>query len=156
MNTAGDQAGRPKVVLDTHVVLDCLLFADRHAAPLWRAITSGAWQWVATAPMREELEYVLRRGLLRHRVPDHEPLLQIFDSTAVQLPASAESEMSTLRCKDASDQKFIDLALRETARALVSRDREVLKLARRASQYGLQIVKPEGWSALDIQATLRC
>jgi predicted nucleic acid-binding protein len=50
-----------------------------------------------------------------------------------------------LRCTDADDQKFIDLACAAPARWLVSRDRAVLKLRRRAATDGLVIVTPDGW-----------
>ena len=48
-----------------------------------------------------------------------------------------------MRCTDPDDQKFIDLALGHRARWLVTRDRAVLKLARRARTLGLNIVTPE-------------
>jgi len=49
---------------------------------------------------------------------------------------------SPLACTDLSDQKFLDLA--HTARAdwLVTKDKALLKLARRARALGLQIVEP--------------
>ncbi|MBX3622048.1 MAG: PIN domain-containing protein [Rhizobacter sp.] len=50
-----------------------------------------------------------------------------------------------LRCTDPDDQKFIDLAV-ANARWLVSRDRAVLKLARRAALFGLQVVSPDRWT----------
>ena len=53
------------------------------------------------------------------------------------------------RCTDADDQKFIDLAIEHRARWLVSRDRAVLKLARRAAPLGLGIVTPARWHALN-------
>ena len=52
-----------------------------------------------------------------------------------------------MRCTDGDDQKFIDLALGHGARWLLSRDRAVLKLARRARPLGLSVLTPETWSA---------
>jgi len=51
-----------------------------------------------------------------------------------------------LRCSDGDDQKFIDLAVASGAIWLISRDRAVLRLARRASAFGLAIVTPERWA----------
>ena len=51
----------------------------------------------------------------------------------------------TLRCSDIDDQKFIDLAVAARAVALLSADRAVLRLARRASAWGLAITTVERW-----------
>ncbi|MBN8487205.1 MAG: PIN domain-containing protein, partial [Burkholderiales bacterium] len=60
--------------------------------------------------------------------------------------APAHSPQPVLRCTDPDDQKFIDFALACGARWLVSRDKAVLKLRRRAlALHGLQIVHPADW-----------
>ncbi|MFT7776961.1 putative toxin-antitoxin system toxin component, PIN family [Roseateles sp.] len=51
-----------------------------------------------------------------------------------------------LVCRDPDDQKFIDLALAARARWLISRDKAVLALAKRARLRGLAILTPERWS----------
>jgi predicted nucleic acid-binding protein len=53
----------------------------------------------------------------------------------------------TLRCTDVDDQKFIDLAIATSARWLVTRDRALLKRARRAAPLGLSIATPVQWRA---------
>lgn len=50
-----------------------------------------------------------------------------------------------LRCSDADDQIFVDLALAQGARWLITHDRALLKLARRAGGRGLAIVTPTCW-----------
>jgi predicted nucleic acid-binding protein len=52
-----------------------------------------------------------------------------------------------LHCRDPDDQMFLDLALAAGARWLVSRDRALLHLRRRAQSHGLAIVTPEQWQA---------
>ena len=54
-------------------------------------------------------------------------------------------QVQRLRCTDADDQMFIDLAVSHRARWLLSRDRAVLKLARRAAKQGVLIMPPEAW-----------
>jgi len=73
-----------------------------------------------------------------------EQALTSFDaqSTAVDVAPVCER----LRCSDSDDQKFIDLAVASGAAWLISRDRAVLRLARRASAFGLAIVTPERWA----------
>jgi predicted nucleic acid-binding protein len=47
-----------------------------------------------------------------------------------------------LRCRDADDQVFIDLALVHRARWLLTRDKALLALARRARPLGTEILRP--------------
>jgi predicted nucleic acid-binding protein len=51
------------------------------------------------------------------------------------------------RCTDPDDQKFISLGLYTGARALLSRDRAVLRCARGARALGLEILTPSAWAA---------
>ena len=51
-------------------------------------------------------------------------------------------------CRDPLDQKFLDLAVSTQAGWLITRDRDLLKLARKTRRQGLFIVTPERWSLL--------
>src|SRR5438105_3029821 len=121
------------VVIDTNVVLDWLVFRNPGCEPLVQALLGGRLQWLATAAMREELAHVLARGVGAAWNPDPGNLWATWDRHAVEVPAvAAGGALSRLRCTDSDDQKFIDLALGHPARWLLSRDRAVLKLARRS------------------------
>lgn len=132
----------PAVVLDTNVVLDWLLFGDSLVGPVAAAVTGGRVDWLATAAMRDELAHVLGRGLAASRGADAARLLGLWDRHA-RMRAAAPAHH--LACSDPDDQKFLDLALATRARWLVSRDRALLKLGRRAAVLGLAIVTPERW-----------
>lgn len=134
----------PAIVLDTNVVLDWMLFADPSATTLVSALHQRRVRWLASASMRDELAHVLGRGLARARMADPDALLALWDACAERQPEPCAGHR--LRCTDPDDQKFIDLALSSGARWLVSRDRAVLKLARRAGALGLTIVAPRHWS----------
>ena len=121
----------PQIVLDTNVVLDWLLFGEPAVAELTQAISAGRLRWVATAAMREELAHVLTRGLAAARGAEASALLAAWDRHAALQPEPPSDRL--LRVTDPDDQKFVDLALHVRARWLVSRDRAVLKLARRAA-----------------------
>ena len=50
-------------------------------------------------------------------------------------------------CRDPDDQKFLELAQASGAQWLISKDRDLLKLARRTRKAGwFLILKPEQWS----------
>jgi uncharacterized protein len=132
----------PCVVLDTNVVLDWLLFADPAVAALSAAVAEGRLRWIASPPMREELAHVLGGGLAAARGADTLALLRAWDRHVTPAPRAGTHP---LRCRDADDQMFVELALASRARWLISRDRAVLALRRRAADFGLQIQQPADW-----------
>jgi putative PIN family toxin of toxin-antitoxin system len=140
------RADRPAVVLDTNVSLDWLVFRDARVAPLAAAIEGGHVPWLACASMREELAHMLAHRTLAAWAPDRERALAIFDSMA-QLQRAPPPRR--LLCSDPDDQVFIDLALAGRARWLVTHDRALLKLARRARTLGLIVLTPSAWRATD-------
>lgn len=134
------------VVLDTNVVLDWLVFSNPHCAPLIQAIEKRHLRWLVTEPMRDELAHVLGRGVVDAWSPDKKRLWESWHLLSEMVPPSiALGEANRLRCTDPDDQKFVDLAL-SSAQWLISRDRAVLKLARRAERLGLRVTTPERWS----------
>ena len=136
-------------MLDTNVVLDWLVFRNPVCAPLAQGLADGHLLWLATPEMRNELSHVLARGVAAAWGPDHGAVWSAWERHAMEVPAVvASGAMSRLRCTDTDDQKFIDLALSHPARWLLSRDRAVLKLARRSRAFGLDIVTPDAWAAL--------
>ncbi|WP_312307245.1 putative toxin-antitoxin system toxin component, PIN family [Pulveribacter sp.] len=135
-------AGAPAraVVVDTNVALDLLVFADARVAPLRQALQDGRLHWIATAPMRDELEHVLAYPHLAARVAhcglQPAQVLAAFDAQAEQ---QAVAPRAACVCKDADDQKFIDLAAAHAA-VLLSKDKAVLALRRRLlAQHGAQV-----------------
>ena len=141
---------RPIVVLDTNVVLDLLLFRDPECAALQATMSAAGVRWVATGAMRDELAHVLARGSLDAWNPDRAALWAQWDRLCVELPVPERGGPDgRLRCNDPDDQKFIDLALACGARWLVSRDRAVLKLARRLRERGVEAVTPGAWARLN-------
>ena len=134
----------PLIVLDTNAVLDWLLFGDPGMQGLTSAIEQGRLRWIATAAMRGEFEHVLGRGLAAAHGADPARFDLTWDQHCAVYPPAPPAP-APLRCTDNDDQKFIDLALAAGARWLVSRDRAVLKLRRRAGALGLSIVASSQW-----------
>ncbi|MCY4757245.1 PIN domain-containing protein [Pelomonas aquatica] len=138
----------PAIVIDTQVVMDWLVFRDARVAALTAAVTSGALRWLVAPAMRDEIRHVLGRGVAASYTPDLAFIEAQLDAHAVAVDAIAQQPLAgRLVCRDPDDQKFIDLALSGGARWLVSRDKAVLALARRALPRGLLIVKPENFRA---------
>lgn len=129
--TAGaDEAVRP-VVVDTNVALDLLIFSDPRTAPLRQLLAEGRLAWIATQVMRDELERVLAYTHIVERMNFYrvsaEQVLAAFD---VQARLVDIAPKVAYVCKDADDQKFIDLAAAHGA-ILLSKDKAVLCMRKR-------------------------
>jgi putative PIN family toxin of toxin-antitoxin system len=136
----------PVVVLDTNVVLDWLLFNDPTCHALALQIKTGQIAWHTTALMRTELLSVLPRPQFLDWKPNCEYILSAFNRWSIVLPADLHAPGAAApRCRDADDQKFIDLAYARSARWLFSRDRALLDLAKPARARGLEILTPTHW-----------
>lgn len=134
----------PAIVVDTQVVMDWLVFNDPRVQALAAALGSGALRWLVAPAMRDEIRHVLGRGVAASYSPDLALIEARFDAHSE--PVEAAEPSPRLVCRDPDDQKFIDLALARGARWLVSRDKALLTLAKRAKPRGLLILKPELWA----------
>lgn len=141
----------PRIVLDTNVWLDLLLFDDPRAAPLRQALANGEIVAVGNRECRDEWLRVLRYPALglddarRSALTEaYDALLQPFDESAFAAETPADTALP--RCSDPDDQKFLQLAHDAGARWLISRDNHLLSLARRCRREGLfEILTPEQW-----------
>ena len=135
------QTAAAPVVLDTNIALDLLVFADLAVQPLDQALKAGRLQWLATEATREEWRRVLDYPQILRRAPAGSPqraaAFDAFDAMTRLVPTAAKAPFT---CKDADDQKFIDLAVAHRA-ALVSKDAAVLCMARRLSRLGVCVCR---------------
>ena len=127
--------------------MDWLVFNDPRVQALTTAVTSGRLCWLVAPAMRDEIRHVLGRGVAASYAPDLAFIEAQFDAHAHLVDTIDPQPLAgRLVCRDPDDQKFIDLALAAGARWLISRDKAVLALAKRARPRGLAIVTPERWS----------
>ena len=132
-------SAKARRVLDTNIVLDLWVFDEPQALALKSSLETGTTQWIATAAMREELARVLAYPQIAKRLTARalplDAVLAQFDRH-VQLHPDAPKASCT--CKDADDQKFIDLAVQHGA-ALHSKDAQVLCMKKRLARCGVQL-----------------
>ncbi len=118
-------------MIDTNIVLDLLVFNDPATQPLKQALASNKIQWLSTQAMRDELERVLNYPKIMARLAvtelDAEKVLKQFDAQTALVEVAAKASVT---CRDADDQKFIDLAVLHKA-MLLSKDRAVLNMKKR-------------------------
>jgi predicted nucleic acid-binding protein len=133
-------------VLDTNVVLDWLVFRHPACSRFPTDLSRGRLRWLASTAMRDELAHVLGRGVGRACNPDTDLIWSTWERWATLVaPRPLTGAATRMRCTDPDDQKFIDLALGHGARWLISRDRAVLKIAKRSRPLGLEVLTPEAW-----------
>jgi putative PIN family toxin of toxin-antitoxin system len=137
-----------RVVLDTNVCLDLFVFRDPRWAALDAALRDGAIEAVTRKDCRMEWLAVLQYEHLPLDEASRTKAASEFDamircaeesappSTGVRLPL----------CSDKDDQKFLETALAEQAGVLITKDKALLKLARKTARAGLfRIVPPQDW-----------
>jgi len=135
-------------VIDTNVLLDWLLFEDPAIGPLASAVAVGRTRWIATTAMLEEFASVLARPLAERWESSRKRALTLaIDVLCEHWSDPVAPAPSGLLCRDPADQKFIDLAIACGTCTLITRDRALLDLRRRAHAQGVSIMSPAEWSA---------
>lgn len=149
------------VVLDSNVWIDILVFDDPHTRPILAGLERGTLCALIDARCLNELSRVLDYPQFVHRGIDKSAALATLARLAQQIvpPAVAPDAKPLPQCKDRDDQKFLELAHASGAAWLVSKDRAVLKLAKRvARDFGFRIAEPAAFVtacalAADVAAT---
>jgi uncharacterized protein len=133
-------------VLDTHIWLDWLVFEDAGIARLREAVRTKRAEIYIDAVCEAELARVLARGFAKRTLDAKAQEACIADMRRIarRIDAQAPEEERTRLplCRDADDQKFMEAALAARADALVTKDRELLRLARHRSRVPFRIVTP--------------
>jgi putative PIN family toxin of toxin-antitoxin system len=127
------------LVIDTNVVLDLFVYEDPATVSLRAALEASSWNWLACAPMREELRRVLdyphiARRLAARSLPASD-VMAAFDRRARLHDVAPKAPVT---CTDADDQKFIDLAVAHRA-VLLSKDKAVLTMRKRLAALGVAV-----------------
>lgn len=138
-----------RLVLDTNVSLDLVVFHDGRWAVLLDLLARGACEALMDEACRDEFARVLGYPQFELAPDRRVRVLQAFDALH-RMPDSRECREGPLdglpQCCDADDQKFIELAFRARADVLLSKDKALLKLARRNRRAGLfEILSPQSW-----------
>ncbi len=131
----------PLLILDTNIVLDVFVFNDAAAQPIRDGLAARSLDWIATTPMRSELERVLGYPQIVPRLAFYAlsaaDVLAQFDAHARLVPVPAKASVT---CSDADDQMFIDLAVAHRC-TLLSKDKAVTSMAKRLQAFNVRTQK---------------
>jgi uncharacterized protein len=148
-----------KLVLDTNVVLDWLIFDDPSIHPLRDGIHEGRVVVVTHARAIDELRRVLSYRHFELDLPRQTRALERYQAHTSRLPVEEHTSIGRMelpagfpRCRDPDDDHFLALAYHAKAHALVSKDKKVLKCRRRSTAFGFTILSvPHLVAALEAQ-----
>jgi putative PIN family toxin of toxin-antitoxin system len=139
-----------RLVLDTQVWLDLLVFMDARCGPLANALAQGQALAIVRPDTVEEWERVLHYPALKldaARIASTR--VRYFDLASLHQDQPAAETAALPRCRDPDDQKFLQLAAHAGAHALVSRDRALLELNGKLKRAGLfSVIEPTRIGAL--------
>ncbi|MFC0352117.1 putative toxin-antitoxin system toxin component, PIN family [Undibacterium danionis] len=136
-----------KIVLDTNVCLDLFVFRD----PRWQSINEGlndrTLQAITRADCRDEWLAVLHYPHLPVTEDTRAAIVTTFDEHIV-IEEWPQKNIKLPVCSDKDDQKFLEIARDADAKILVTKDKALLKLARKTQQLNLFIIEtPEKFCA---------
>jgi putative PIN family toxin of toxin-antitoxin system len=138
-----------RLVLDTNIWLDWLVFRDSCVLFLQNEVSEGRARIFIDAACEAELERVLAYPLGRHSIGAAAQAACLAEARRIARrvdTAAPKAERRQLpRCRDPDDQKLLELALASCAQYLVTRDHALLELARRVQPF--RIVTPAKFPA---------
>ena len=135
-----------RIVIDTNVCLDLFVFKDPRWAGLLAALESGAVEAITRSDCRDEYNIVLHYKHLPLD-DDSRPLAAARFDELIKVVAPPESGIRLPVCTDKDDQKFLEVARDANAAILITKDKALLKLARRLAKAGMfKVMVPEAWS----------
>ncbi len=140
----------PRVVLDSNVWIDILVFDDNATRPIHAALERGDLHAVIDSRCLAELAHVLDYPQFVARAVDKAAALAAVArlATLAQPQAVPVDGAALPKCKDRDDQKFLELAHAVRADWLVSKDRALLKLNKRTTRdFGFRIAEPAPFSS---------
>jgi uncharacterized protein len=137
-----------RLVLDSNVWLDWLVFNDPGLASVQAMVAAGLAEIIIDADCDAELVRVLAYPLQKWTLDAEAQAacIERFRSIARRVSTPASGGLPI--CRDPDDQKFLALAAGGEACCLITKDRALLKLAKRRHGLQFHIVTPADFSAI--------
>jgi len=135
-----------RLVLDTNIWLDWLVFCNPAVMPLKSACSEGLVRIAINAVCLEELGRVLAYPEFELDAATRNTLFTQVRDCTYRVETMLLSPLP--RCPDPDDQKFLELARDAQADWLITKDKALLSLAKkRFDGAGFKIGTPEQWLA---------
>ncbi len=143
-----EQCGLPNeepglcLVLDTNILLDVFVFGNPNGLRLWEIIRERKIKTCYGEDCLREFKAII--GQDRFAVPNERQseILTEFTATAQMQPNPVDTPF---KCRDREDQKFLAVAYASVPSVLLTKDKMLLKLNKRAKKLGFRIMKTEDY-----------
>lgn len=129
---------KPRLVLDTNVVLDLLVFRDPTTEPIRLLLDAKLVDAVRSEASMLELVDVIQRPTFKLNQEEQAIILQAWESVT-RLLENEVMEPAPFTCRDPDDQIFLDMAYSIRPALLLSKDLLVLELGASAKHHGVEI-----------------
>jgi len=141
-----NQALSPLLVLDTNVCLDLFVFHDPRWSILLTGLQNGSLKALTSCGCRDEWLAVLHYNHLPVTDESRPGIIEAFDKLIFCPEPNPSLNIKLPVCTDADDQQFMELARDSKATHLITKDKALLKCAKRVSKLGLfKILTPEAF-----------
>ena len=133
-----------RIVLDTNVCLDLFVFVDPRWQRLLESMKNGLVDAITSEQCRNEWLAVLHYKQLPITDETRPDMILAFDALIRCIEPVISSTIRLPVCSDGDDQKFMELARDAQAGFLITKDRALLRCARKTAGSGMfQIVTPD-------------
>jgi putative PIN family toxin of toxin-antitoxin system len=146
MLNQSDQANPPLLVLDTNVCLDLFVFHDPRWSILLTGLQNGSMKALTSRGCRDEWLAVLHYNHLPITNESRPGIIDAFDKLIICLDPQLPVNIKLPICSDPDDQQFMELARDCKASHLITKDKALLKCAKKVATLGMfQIMSPEAF-----------
>ncbi len=128
------------VVLDSNFILDVYFFKNKTAVSLFHQLEKAGASFYRTSATFDELRHVLDREEFSKGNASRAEILDNWSAASINFESPLPS---SLKCRDPLDQKFIDLAGSVAPSYLISKDKDILRLRRKASKLRMKFRRPD-------------
>ena len=136
----------PPIVLDTNTIMALWFFEDPALVTLRDWIHAGHARLLTREDALEEYRRVLAYRQFACPPERQGTLWTDYAARAECLPTAAEDAEPLPRCRDADDQKFLEIARDGRAQWLLTRDKALLRSGKhRLMREWCSVLTPEAW-----------
>lgn len=134
----------PVLILDTNVCLDLFVFHDPRWSALTAALEDGRLIALTSRSCRDEWLAVLHYSHLPVTDLNRQTIVDAFDKLITCSDPVLLPNIKLPLCSDPDDQKFMEMARDSAATYLITKDKALLKCAKKVLGTGLfQIMEPQ-------------